>query len=83
MTNSVDPAFFEGVRFGCANTMSNAEMCSSIDTRTVAHTVVQSVLSDTKFIFLIPDTAGKMKDRAFEKFHSCNTEEALTPVLDT
>lgn len=58
-------------------------MLSVVQTKAVADKIVQAVLSQTGFVILIVETAGKMVNRTVDEHHLCDMEKASTTVVGT
>lgn len=68
MSNLVGKALEELVRSGRAPAVSKAEKDSLVQTKAVADTVVQSILSNTEIIVPVAGTVENMVDKAVEEY---------------
>lgn len=55
-------------------------MCSLVQKKSVAHTIVKPVLSNTGFIVPIAKTVGKTVESAVDEFHLLDMEKESSTV---
>lgn len=83
MFNRVEQALGEMVRSGHLPTISKAEMQRPVQNKSLTHTIVHSVLSNTGIVFLIAERMGNLVDRAIDEHSLRDIEKASTITADT
>lgn len=77
----VEQALPKMVRYGRSFTISASKMGSGVQKEAVAEIIVQSVLLNTGLIVLIPESLGKVVDRAVDEYSLWDMEKPSTTVV--
>lgn len=83
MLSFAEQGLGQGVRPSHAPKVCRSDRCILVETKAVADTIVDSVLADTRVIFRIAETVGKMVNNGVDEYWLCLIEEASTTAADS